>query len=475
MSAGANAEGPLSRRAMLRTSAAAAAGAGIAGLTAQHATASPSEPGATAPVRTGTSMMGVPFEARETVRMGIIGLGNRGSAMLTELLNIPGVRVTAVCDVDPGKVQRASKAITDHGDPQPAQYSGEQDLHEQLCTRDDVDIVYVATPWEWHVPMALTAMRSGKHVGVECPLAPTIEELWELVDTSERTRRHCIQLENCCYGQNEMRVLRLAHEQRFGTLLYGSGAYIHDLREELFSPSYYAGEWRRGWHTRTNGDFYPTHGLGPVASYMDINRGDRLVSISSAGSPAAGLAEYRARNVPGEDESWQEDYVKGDVTMSLLRTQQGRVIHLVHDVTTPHPYSRLNHLAGSKGVFEDYPPRIYLEPERSDHTWGDFDDYAAYDHWLWTDVDPGPGGGHGGMDYMMFYRLVQTIRLGLPPDIDVYDSATFSAPFALSAASIDNGGSAVAFPDFTRGDWQTPHPGIDSEKPPAPTTRRSGR
>lgn len=463
MSAGETETGPLSRRALLRTSAATAAGLGLTGLSTAHAASTSGED--VAPVRKGESMMGVAFEARETVRMGIIGLGNRGSAMLTQILAVPGVRVTALCDVDVAAVRRAAKAVTDHGDPAPAQYTGGESDFENLCARDDVDFVYVASPWEWHVPMALAAMRGGKHVGVECPIAPSVEDLWELVDTSERTRRHCIQLENCCYGRNEMRVLRMAHEQKFGTLLYGAGAYIHDLRKLLFSDTYYADEWRRAWHTKVNGDLYPTHGLGPVASYMDINRGDRMVSITSIGSPAASLAEYRARNVPKGDEAWQEDYVKGDVTMSLIATEQGRVIHLVHDVSSPHPYSRLNHLAGSKGVFEDYPPRIYLEPDMSGHSWGDFADYASYDHWLWKEVDPGPGGGHGGMDYLMLYRLAQTIKLGLPPDIDVYDSAAWSAPFALSAASITQGGASMPFPDFTRGEWKTPHPGIDSEDP----------
>ncbi|WP_017975862.1 Gfo/Idh/MocA family protein [Actinopolyspora halophila] len=465
MSDGETSNGPLSRRAMLRTSAATAAGIGLTGLgTARATSASPSEEDTT-PARKGRSMMGVPFETHETVRMGVIGLGNRGSAMLAQILAVPGVRVTALCDVDVPAVRRAAARITDHGDPAPAQYTRGENDFENLCARDDVDFVYVVTPWEWHVPMALAAMRGGKHAGVECPIAPSIKDLWELVDTSERTRRHCIQLENCCYGRNEMRVLRMAHEEKFGTLLHGAGGYIHDLRELLFSDSYYSDEWRRAWHTERDGDLYPTHGLGPVSSYMDINRGDRLVRLTSMGSPAASLSEYRARNVGEDDAARHENYVKGDVTMSLIQTERGRVIHLVHDVSSPHPYSRLNHLVGSRGVFEDYPARIYLEPDMGGHEWGDFADYSSYDHWLWKEVDPGPGGGHGGMDYIMLYRLAQTMKLGLPPDIDVYDSAAWSAPFALSAASITGGGAPVEFPDFTRGEWKTPHPGVDSARP----------
>ncbi|WP_208325951.1 Gfo/Idh/MocA family protein [Amycolatopsis arida] len=461
----------MSRRSVLRTGA--AAGAGLAALGVGHGSAGaapppgPSVPGAeerTWPPRRGRSMMGVPFERHDTIRVGIIGLGNRGGSMLPLFLAVEGIRVTALCDVDPARVAAATRVVTRAGQPEPARFTEGPDAYERLCRRDDVDFVYVATPWEAHVPMALAALRGGKHVGVECPIATTIEELWELVDASERTRRHCIQLENCCYGRNELRALRMAHDGLFGELLHGSGAYLHDLRELLFSDTYYAGQWRRAWHTRIDGDLYPTHGLGPVAAYMDVNRGDRLVRMTSMSTPALGLADYRAQHVPAGDPKWRERYVNGDVTMSLIQTERGRVIHLVHGVSNPHPYSRLNHLAGTKGVFEDYPPRIYLEPDATDHRWRSWDDYQRHDHWLWTDVGPGPG-GHGGMDYLMLYRLGQTMRLGLPPDMDVYDAAAWNAPFALSVLSVRYGGVPVSFPDFTRGQWRTPHPGTDSTKP----------
>ena len=419
---------------------------------------------AEAPESCAESMIGVPFEALDSPRFGIIGLGNRGASMLPLLLAVPGAKVTALCDIRPQQAQAAAKVVTDAGQPEPAVYTAGDEDYAKLCARDDVDFVYVATPWEWHVPMALAAMRSGKHVGVECPIGLTVADLWTLVNTSERTRRHCVQLENCCYGRNELRALRMAHEGLFGTLLHGSGAYLHDLRALLFSKTYYEDQWRRKFHTTTNGDLYPTHGLGPVAAYMDLNRGDRFVRITSMSTPTLGLAEYRAAHLPPEDPAWRETYVDGDVTMSLIQTAKGRVIHLVHGVSNPHPYSRLNHLAGTKGVFEDYPERIYLEPKQSDDQWGSFEDYASYDHWLWTDIGPGPG-GHGGMDYIMLWRLVQTMKLGLPPDIDVYDSAAWNAPYALSVESIKAQSRPVQFPDFTRGRWTTPHPGTDSEKP----------
>lgn len=450
---------PFSRRLLLTTGAAAGAGLGLAGLSSGQAAAKPSEP-----ARKGQSMIGVPFEGRDIVRVGIIGLGSRGSSMLPLFLAVKSYRITALCDARAGAVNKAAKVVTDSGQPEPAKYSAGDHDFENLLQRDDIDFVYVATPWEWHAPMALSAMRNGKHVGVECPIAPTLPLLWELVDTSEKTRKHCIQLENCCYGQNEMRVLRMVHDGLFGDLVFGAGAYLHDLRQELFSDTYYSGEWRRAWHTKVNTDPYPTHGFGPVSSYLDINRGDVPVRITAMSSSAMGLAAYRAEHVPHGDPAWKEKYTQGDVTLSLIQTAKGRVIQLVHDVSNPRPYSRLNQLQGTKGVFKDFPPRIYLEPKNTDHHWGNFDEYKGRDHWLWKEVGPGPG-GHGGMDYIMLYRLAQTITLGLPPDIDVYDSATWSTPFALSGQSIANGSSAVSYPDFTRGQWAKPHPGTDSAHP----------
>ncbi|RJQ77134.1 gfo/Idh/MocA family oxidoreductase [Pseudonocardiaceae bacterium YIM PH 21723] len=446
----------LNRRSLLAASAAL----GATALTGTPAQAQPATAEADAPARTGKSMIGVPFQRYGKVRVAMIGLGNRGLSMLPLFLAVPDVSITAVCDVRQSSVDKAVDLITKAGRDKPATYTD----FEKLVGRDDIDLVYIATPWDWHVPMSLAAMRAGKHVGVECPFAMTVGELWQLVDTSERTQRHCMQLENCCYGKNELRVLRMAHAGKFGELLHGAGAYMHDLRKLLFADDYYADEWRRKFHTTLNADHYPTHGLGPVASYMDINRGDRFVKMTSMATPALGLAEYREANEQPGDSSWGEKYVAGDTTISLIQTAKGRVIRLQHDVSTPHPYSRLNQLAGTKGCFEDYPPRIYLEPEHTDDRWKDFEAYKNFDHWLWTDVGPGPG-GHGGMDYVMLYRTLQTMKLGLVPDIDVYDSASWSAPVALSAHSLKAGSAPMPFPDFTRGAWKQARPGIDSVKP----------
>ncbi|MBT2386767.1 Gfo/Idh/MocA family protein [Streptomyces sp. ISL-11] len=463
----------VSRRSVLRSAGAAGAGTviGIGGLAGPAAaSAAPATPAAQEspapawPARQGRTMIGVPFERRGTVRIGIIGLGNRGDSMIDLFLAVPGVQVNALCDVVRAKAEKAAAKVTAAGRPAPALYTKGEDDYEQLCARGDLDFVYVATPWDWHFAMARTALSNGKHVGVECPIAMELGQLWQLVDLSERMRRHCIQLENCCYGRNEMRVLRMAHAGLFGDLLHGAGAYIHDLRGLMFSPTYYEGPWRRQWHTRLKGDLYPNHGFGPVANYMDVNRGDRAVRITTFGSPALGLAEYRARHMPAGDASWKESYVGSDMSISLVQTAKGRVIRLEHAVSNPHPYSRLNILGGTKGVFEDYPPRIYLEPEMSDDTWGDFGKYAQWDHWLWKE-HANPPGGHGGMDYLMVFRLIQTMRLGLVPDFDVYDAATWTAPVPLSHASIEANGAPQDIPDFTRGLWRKPRAGTDSVKP----------
>lgn len=452
-----------SRRSVLRTAGVAGAGIGLGGLGATPATAAaPTSP--VAPPRQGETMIGVPFEARRTVRMGIIGLGNRGGNMIDLFLAQEGVQVVALCDPVREKAERAAKKVTDAGQAPPTLYVKDDHDFEKLCGRGDLDFVYVATPWDWHFEMAAAALRGGKHVGVECPLAMEIDQLWQLVDLSERYRRHCMQLENCAYGRNEMRVLRMAHEGLFGDLLHSAGAYIHDLRGLMFDPDYYEGPWRRLWHTRMKGDLYPNHGFGPAANYMDVNRGDRAVRITTFGSPALGLAAYREEKMPRGHESWKESYVKGDMSISLVQTAKGRVIRLEHDVSNPHPYSRLNVLGGTRGVFEDYPPRIYLEPDMSGHQWGDFADYAEWDHWLWKEHSDPPG-GHGGMDYIMLFRLIQCMRTGLVPDFDVYDGATWTAPVPLSNDSIKAQGMPQEIPDFTRGLWEKERGGIDSEKP----------
>ncbi len=360
----------------------------------------------------------------------------------------------AVCDIAAEKAARAVKMCTDAGQEAPAVIVSGDRGYEQLTARDDIDFVYTATPWEWHVPVMLSALKNGKHCASECPMGTTLKDLWALVDASEKSRRHCLQLENCNYGEIEMLVNRMVHEGIFGEVLHAEAAYLHDLRTILFETRD-EGLWRRAWHTRSNSNLYPTHGLGPVAWYLDIHAGDRFDFIASVSSPQRGLELHREATVPDRnDPKWKERYVTGDLNTSIIRTVKGRTVMLQHNVSNPRPYTRHNRIQGTKGAFEDYPPRIYIEGQEGGHRWATIDTWRErFKHPLWANVGElaRKKGGHGGMDFIMAYRLVQTIREGLPPDLDVYDAAAWSAPLPLSEMSVAKGAQPMKFPDFTRG------------------------
>lgn len=464
---------PSTRSASRRTLLAGAGAAGLSFIPSLSAGASPAPtvgPRKAPPrAQQQSSMIGVPFDPYDEVRVGIIGLGNRGLGMTTQFNAVPGVRVTALCDVRPERVRMASDRLASDGARRPREYSRGPEDYLRLAEADDVDFVYIATPWEDHYAMGAAAMRGGKHVGIELPIATELDELWSLVDISEQERRHCLLMENCSYGRQELAMLKMAHDGLFGDITNGHGGYLHDLRELLFSEDYYYNQWRRAWYTKHNRAFYSMHGLAPIAAAMDVNRGDRMATLQATASSARGLADYRERHVsPGRTDVWNEEYVAGDRVTCMITTEQDRLIRAVHECSTPRPYSRINSITGSRGILEDYPSRIYLEPDHGDHAWSDSTPYLEdYDHWLWQDIGDAAGehGGHGGMDYVLVYRTMQCMRLGLEPDIDVYDSAAWCASVPLSEASLESGGP-VEIPDFTRGDWQEYRPGLDSERVP---------
>ncbi|MFG3660996.1 Gfo/Idh/MocA family protein [Streptomyces sp. NPDC047706] len=418
------------------------------------------------------SMINVPFDAYRTVRVALIGLGNRGHGMASGWAAVPGCTVTAVCDVRPDRARRTADKLVSEGRPRPAEYGGSADAYARMLRREDIDLVYVATPWEFHYEQGRAALLSGRHAIVELPVATELRELWDLVDTSERTRRHLFLSENCSYGRNELAMLRMAHDGLFGDVTNGHGGYLHDLRALLFSDTYYTDSWRRLWHTRSTASLYPMHGLAPIAAAMDINRGDRFTTLRATSTEPRGLADYRARFVPRSHPSWKETYINGDLVTCLIDTAQGRVIRAEHEVSSPRPYSRINSLAGSRGIFEDYAGvtsasggRVYLEPDHSGHTWRSFDaSRKEFDHWLWQKIgdDAENNGGHGGMDYVLQWRTVQQMRAGLVPDMDVYDAAAWCSPVPLSVKSLAAGGRPVAVPDFTRGSWVNRRTGLDS-------------
>lgn len=400
------------------------------------------------------TMIEVPFQQREP-RIGLIGTGGRGTSLLENLL-AANAQVVAVCDVVKEKAEHAAGLAVAAGRKRPDLYTDGPHHFESLVARKDIDFVIAATPWSWHAEMALAAMTNGKDVAVEVPAVTSLEDCWRIVRASEETRRHCIMLENCCYGYNETLILRMVHGGEFGDLLYGEGAYLHDLRDELFSR---AGEglWRRAEHTRADGNLYPTHGLGPVANYMGIQRGDRFDYLVSMSAPQRGLDRYRSDKLQPDDPRCKEHYITGDLNTSLIRTANGLNITVKHGVSTPHPYSRINMIAGTKGIFEDFPPRIYFDGMNKDEAWGtSLDAWKHYEHPLWSREGEiaQKVGGHGGMDFIMLYRLLQTIREGLPPDMDVYDAAAWSSVGPLSVESVSRGSAPIDVPDFTGGRWK---------------------
>lgn len=400
------------------------------------------------------SMVGFKAPPMEKVRIGFVGVGGRGTGLLHDYMKIDGVEIKAVCDVKPDRAARAQDILEKAGHPKPDAYTkGDHDF-ENLVKRDDIDLVITPTPWEWHVPVCLAAMNAGKHAFSEVPMALTVEDCWKMVETSEKTRRHCAMMENCCYGQSELAVLNATRQGVFGDILHAEAGYLHDLQQVLFNEDG-EGAWRRKYCEMWNGNLYPTHGLGPVAQAMNINRGDRFQRIVSLSSVAEGLADYAAEKFGKDDPRAKRTYKCGDVNTSIIQTARGRTLMVQHEVTLPRPYSRINTVMGTKGMFAGYPDRIGLG-----ETWGDLNEFLAkYEHPLWKRTkDNAKGSGHGGMDFVMAYRLIECLRKGEPLDQSVYDGASWSCIVELSRKSVANGGAPVEFPDFTKGKWKTTEP-----------------
>lgn len=398
----------------------------------------------------------------ETVRIGVIGAGRRGNPMMRLLFAIDGVEIKAIADPHAPAIDNARKLFIENEMSMPEFYGDGEYDYRRMLEREDLDVVYIATPWAWHAPMAVDAMERGKHALVEVPAALTIDECWQLVETSERTQRYCMMMENVCYGREELMALNMVREGLLGDLLHGEAAYIHELRWQMKDITEGTGSWRTGWHARRNANLYPTHGLGPIAQYMNINRGDRFDYLTSMSSPALGRQLYAQREFPPEHMRNRASYIAGDMNTSLIKTVNGLTIMLQHDTTTPRPYTRHNLIQGTNGVFAKYPSRFALETEGKFHQWQD--DLTGlqkrYDHdlWLRTEAEAQRLGGHGGMDFVMLWRTAYCLRNGIPLDQNVYDAAAWSAVIPLSEASNGDRGNSKDFPDFTRGAWKTAPP-----------------
>ncbi len=395
----------------------------------------------------------------ETVRVGFVGTGGRGSSLIREFVRCPGVQITAVCDVREDRAAQNAAFLVEQGRPKPVIFAGDDHAYQRLNGRDDVDLLINATPGEWHVPISIDAMEKGKHVGVEVPMALTVENCWKMIETAERTRRHCMMLENCCYGETELAVLNAVRQGAFGEVLHGEGGYLHCLQEVKFDADS-EGAWRRKYSQTMNGNLYPTHGLGPIAQCMNINRGDKFDYLVSMSGPPRGLSIYARKTFGPDDPRAKESYRLGDVNTSLIQTAMGKTLMVQHDTNTIRPYSRINSIVGTEGTFCGYPDRVGIGEK-----WGDVTAFKTqYQHPLFAKTHEGAkAGGHGGMDYTMAYRLIDCLRRGLPLDMTVYDGASWSCIVELSCNSVAKRAAAMDFPDFTRGAWKTAQPlGITS-------------
>lgn len=411
-----------------------------------------------------TDLVGFRCDPIETVRVGFIGLGMRGPDAVERFTYIPGVEIKALCDLYQDRVESSQEILKKAGLPEAAEYSGEEGW-KQVCERDDIDLIYVATPWLLHTPIAVYAMEHGKHVAIEVPAAMNLDECWQLVNTAEKTRRHCMMLENCVYDFFELTTLNMAQHGLFGEILHVEGSYIHNL-EEFWGA--YQGNWRLDFNEKFRGDVYATHGLGPACQLLDIHRGNRmtyLVAMDSKAATGPGLVEKYSGHK-------NTDFQNGDHTMTMIQTANGQTIHIQHDVMNPRPYSRMYQLTGTEGFANKYPVSGYTfrsagkiegipdHENLSMHSFVPADVKEAlmeeYKHPIHKELEEiaKKVGGHGGMDFIMDWRLVYCLHNGLPLDQDVYDAAEWSCMGALTRLSLENNSMPVEVPDFTRGAWK---------------------
>lgn len=399
------------------------------------------------------------------VRVAFIGLGMRGPGAVERMTHIPGVEIVALCDVRESQTKKVNEMLVNRGFPKAQEFFGDTTVWRQVCKLPNVDLIYIATDWLSHAKMGVQAMKDGKHVAIEVPGAMNMDEIWSLINTSEQTRKHCIQLENCVYDFFELTTLNMAQQGLFGEILHGEGAYIHALQQ--FWGEYWD-NWRMDYNRKHRGDVYPTHGLGPVCQAMNIHRGDKMNFLVSMDTKAVGNPAF-IKKKSGEE---VKDFRNGDHTMTMIRTEKGKTIMIQHDVTSPRPYNRLYQISGTKGFANKYPIQGYLfDTEELDSdvipNHEDLDSHRfipenvrkelmeKYKHPIVRDIEEKAKqvGGHGGMDFIMDYRLIYCLQKGLPLDMDVYDLAEWCCLIPLTEISLDNNSAPVEIPDFTRGGW----------------------
>lgn len=410
-------------------------------------------------------LVGLTAPKIDVVRVGFIGLGMRGPSAVYRFTHIPGVEIKALCDLHPDRVENTQKILDERGLPRATGYSGSEEAWKAMCERDDIDLIYIVTDWKRHANMAIYAMEHGKHVAVEVPGAMTLDDIWRIINTAERTQKHCIMLENCVYDYFELTTLNMLQKGVFGEVLQAEGAYIHQL-EEFWGA--YESDWRLDYNRKFRGDVYPTHGMGPACQALDIHRSDKMNYLVAMDSKPVSIPAFIEKKT-GEKVT---DFKNGQLTMTMIRTEKGKTIHIQHDVATPRPYSRLYNIAGTKGYASKYPsPNYAIQGEQLDSSvTPNHEDLNAhsfvskevrenlmnkYKHPIHIELEEQAKkvGGHGGMDFIMDYRLVYCLQNGLPLDMDVYDLAEWSCLVPLTQISLENNSAPVAIPDLTRGYW----------------------
>src|SRR4051812_43011045 len=446
----------------------ALAGSGLAAASFLRGATAPPAPNPTSERAPGArkqqfNMCGYAAPKLDKVRIGLIGVGSRGSGGLQRLRVIEGVEIKALCDIRPERIAVGLKALqgTAH---KPVTYSDREDAWKQVCARDDIDLIYNCTPWQLHAPISVFAMENGKHAVSEIPAAVTLDESWQLVETAERTKKHYMMLENCCYDFFELMTLNMAQQGFFGEIVHGEGAYIHNLMDLNFGKEKYQGMWRLKQNAARNGNLYPMHGLGPIAQIMNINRGDRfdyLVSVQSNDFQMRQMADELAAKDPDFKPFAGKNY-RGNMNTTTVRTEKGRTIMVQHDVTSPRPYSRIHTVVGTKASAQKYPApaRIAIDHKGwvSPEVYKELEEKYTFDLVRHIGEMAKKVGGHGGMDFIMDWRWASLLRAGLPLDMNVYDGAAWTSIGLLSEKSVANRSASVDVPDFTRGAYKTNKP-----------------
>lgn len=408
------------------------------------------------------NMSGYAAPKIDKVRIGFVGLGMRGPGAVERMSFIDGVEIKALCDKLPDRVTKAQEILSKAGLPKAREYSGENGW-KAMVESNDLDLIYITTPWSLHTPIAVYAMEHGKHAATEVPAALTLEQCWQLVETSEKTRKHCMMLENCCYDFFELLTLNMARNGLFGEIVHVEGAYIHNLVDLNFSKTGYADMWRLKENAHRNGNLYPTHGLGPIAQVLNINRGDQMDHLVSMQSNDFTMGAH-AKELAAKDEFYKpfaNAHFRGNMSNTIIRTVKGKTMLIQHDVSSTRPYSRIHLVSGTKGVAQKWPEpaRIALGEE-----WAKDAEMKGFEEKYTLPIVKHIGniaksvGGHGGMDFIMDWRLIDCLRNGLALDQNVYDAALWSSIAPLSEASVKNRSKTMDIPDFTRGNWKTNAP-----------------